>query len=221
MNRKKKLKEWPHIWTAVFLILGRITLYHRNCAYSVNIIWKINHLMSGYILLFLEFQKSSKDKSIWHGWSWCWVLFTWILRLLIRLSNLEMVQGFCVRHLSSINKGGPRLFYRGDAGISRQGAGTTMPQWQQSQTAPVCGAVRDGMKMGCLFWFQSSFNVSDRLGVLIICRSFFSSSLVSCLCGFHHILSHSFTGSLSSYLDHVCVCEQKKLHQWLQGVSLD
>lgn len=133
----------------------------------------------------------------------------WISRLLIRLSNLEMVQGFCVRHLSSINKGGPRLFYRGDAGISQQGAGTTMPQWQQSQTAPVCGAVRDGMKMGCLFWFQSSFNVSDRLGVLIICRSFFSSSLVSCLCGFHHILSHSFTGSLSSYLDHVCVCEEK------------
>lgn len=173
MNRKKKLKEWPHIWTAVFLILGRITLYHRNCAYSVNIIWKIYHLMSGYILFFLEFQKSLKDKSIWHGWSWCWVLFTWISRLFIRLSNLEMVQGSYVRHLSSINKGGPRLFYRGDAGISRRGAGTTMPQWQQSQTAPVCGAVRDGMKMGCLFWFQSSFNVSDRLGVLIICRSFF------------------------------------------------
>lgn len=123
--------------------------------------------------LFLEFQKSLKDKSIWHGWSWCWVLFTWILRLLIRLSNLEMVQGSCVRHLSSINKGGPWLFYRGDAGISQRGAGITMPQWQQSQTAPVCGAVRDGMKMGCLFWFQSSFNVSDRLGVLIICRSFF------------------------------------------------
>lgn len=159
--------------------------------------------------LFLEFQKSLKDKSIWHSWSWCLVLFTWISRHLIRLSNLEMVQGSCVRHLSSINKGGPRLFYRGDAGISQRGAGTTMPQWQQSQTAPVCGAVRDGMKMGCLFWFQSSFNISDRLGVLIICRSFFSSSLVSCLCGFHHILSHSFTGSLSSYLDHVCVCEEK------------
>lgn len=178
--------------------------------------------MSGYILFFLEFQKSLKDRSIWHGWSWCRVLFTWISRLLIRLSNTEMVQGSCVRHLSSINKGGPRLFYRGDAGISWRGAGTTMPQWQQSQTSPVCGAVRDGMKMGCLFWFRSSFNVSDRLGVLIICRSIFSSSsLVSGLCGFHHILSHSFTGSLSSYLDHVCVCEQKKSHQWLQGVSLD
>lgn len=220
MNRKKKLKEWPHIWTAVFLILGRITLYHRNCAYSVNIKWKINHLMSGYILFFLEFQKSLKDKSIWHGWCWCWVLFTWISRLLIRLSNLEMVQGFCVRHLSSINKGGPRLFYRGDAGISQRGAGTTMPQWQQSQTAPVCGAVRDGMKMGCLFWFQSSFNVSDRLGVLIICRSFFllpwcHVSAVSII--FYHIpLRVAYPLILT-----MCVFVKKKSHQWLQGVSLD
>lgn len=116
MNRKKKLKEWPHIWTAVFLILGRITLYHRNCAYSVNIKWKINHLMSGYILFFLEFQKSLKDKSIWHGWSWCWVLFTWISRHLIRLSNMEMVQGSCVHHLSSINKGGPPIILPGWCG---------------------------------------------------------------------------------------------------------
>lgn len=168
MNRKKKLKEWPHIWTAVFLILGRITLYHRNCAYSVNIIWKINHLMSGYILFFWNSKNHWKIKVFDTAEVDVECCF-----LLIRLSNLEMVQGSCVRHLSSINKGGPRLFYRGDAGISRRGAGTTMPQWQQSQTAPVCGAVRDGMKMGCLFWFQSSFNVSDRLGVLIICRSFF------------------------------------------------
>lgn len=122
---------------------------------------------------FLEFQNSLKDKSIWHGWSWCRVLFTWISHLLIQLSNTAMVQGSCVSHLSSINKGGPRLFYRGDAGISRRGAGTTMSQWQQSQTARVCRPFGDGMTMGCLFWFRSSFNVSDRLGVLIICRIFF------------------------------------------------
>lgn len=147
----------------MFLILGRITLYHRNPVDSVNIIWKINHLMSGYILLFWNSKNHWKIKvfdTAEVDVGCCLLEF----HIFLFYSNTEMVQGSCVSLLSSINKGGPRLFYRGDAGISRRGAGTTMPQWQQSQTAPVCGAVRDGVKMGCLFWFRLSFNISNRLG---------------------------------------------------------
>lgn len=157
--------------------------------------------------LFLEFQKSLKDKSVWHGWSWCWVLFTWISRLLIRLSNLEMVQGSCVRHLSSINKGGPRLFLPGWCGNLAAGSWNNNAPMTTVPNSP-CVWSSQGWDEDGLFVLISVV-LYDRLGVLIICRSFFSSSLVSCLCGFHHILSHSFTGSLSSYLDHVCVCEEK------------